>query len=61
MRRFLVATRARLRTAGELIAYLWDGPYWWLVPVVLLLSPFALLFLLLQAAPVVAPFVYTVF
>jgi hypothetical protein len=61
MRRFLTATRTRFRTATELIAALWDGPYWWLVPVVLLLLPAALIFIFLQAAPLVAPFVYTVF
>jgi hypothetical protein len=61
MRRFLSATRTRFRTAVELIVALWDGPYWWLVPVVLLLLPAALVFIFLQAAPLVAPFVYTVF
>ena len=61
MRRFLTATRTRVRTATELIVALWDGPYWWLVPVVLLLLPAALIFIFLQAAPLVAPFVYTVF
>ena len=61
MRRFLTATRTRFRTAVELIVALWDGPYWWLVPVVLLLLPAALVFIFLQAAPLVAPFVYTVF
>ncbi|MEQ1891146.1 MAG: DUF5989 family protein [Planctomycetota bacterium] len=61
MRRFLSATRTRFRTAVELIVTLWDGPYWWLVPVVLLLLPAALVFIFLQAAPLVAPFVYTVF
>lgn len=61
MRRFLTATRTRFRTALELITAMWDGPYWWLVPVVLLLLPAALVFIFLQAAPLVAPFVYTVF
>lgn len=61
MRRFLSAARTRFRTAFELLVSLWDGPYWWLVPVVLLLLPAALVFIFLQAAPLVAPFVYTVF
>jgi hypothetical protein len=47
-------------TTKELIKHLWNGPYWWLVPVVALLLPAALLFVFLQAAPLVAPFVYTV-
>ena len=44
-----------------MIVGLWDVPYWWLVPVVLLLLPAALIFIFLQAAPLVAPFVYAVF
>lgn len=61
MRRILVSARTRCLTAIELLRALWDGPYWWLVPVVLLLLPAAALFIFLQAAPLVAPFVYTVF
>lgn len=49
------------KTAGELLRALWHGPFWWLVPVVALLLPAALLFVFLQAVPLVAPFVYTVF
>lgn len=51
----------RWRTFGELVRELWNGPYWWLVPVVIFFAPLAALFLLLQAVPVVAPFVYMVF
>ena len=40
---------------------LWRGPFWWLVPVVALLLPAAVLFVFLQTVPLVAPFVYTVF
>jgi hypothetical protein len=46
---------------GELIRSLWRGPNWWVVPFVLVLLPIVLVFLLLQAVPVVAPFVYTAF
>lgn len=48
-------------TAIELLRALWRGPYWWLAPVVMLLLPAAILFVFLQAVPLVAPFVYTVF
>jgi hypothetical protein len=61
MRRILVSARTRCQTAIELLRALWEGPYWWLVPAVLLLLPAAALFIFLQAAPLVAPFVYTVF
>lgn len=61
MKELWVSARVRLATVAELLIVLWRGPYWWLVPLVILLLPAALLFILLQAAPLVAPFVYTVF
>ncbi len=61
MARFVTSLKTRLSTAGELLKGLWNGPYWWLVPVVALLLPAAVLFIFLQAVPLVAPFVYTVF
>lgn len=61
MRRLITSARMRFGTAAELLSALWNGPFWWLVPVVLLLLPAAALFIFLQAAPLVAPFVYTVF
>jgi hypothetical protein len=48
-------------TALELVLALWRGPFWWLVPAACLLLVTAVLFVLLQAVPVVAPFVYTLF
>ena len=57
----LAKMKVAVGTVGELISALWSGPNWWLVPVVLLLLPAAVLFVFLQAVPVVAPFVYTVF
>lgn len=49
------------KTAVELIRAMWRGPFWWLVPVVLILLPSAIVFVFLQAVPLVAPFVYTMF
>jgi hypothetical protein len=48
-----------ISTSKELLVGLWRGPFWWLVPVALLLLPAAVIFVFLQAAPLVAPFVYT--
>ncbi len=59
--RMISAIRAGFGTSTELIRGLWRGPYWWLVPVAALLLPAAILFIFLQAVPLVAPFVYTVF
>ena len=50
-----------IRTLGELFRAIWSGPYWWLVLPVAFLVPIALVLLVLQAVPLVAPFVYTVF
>ena len=61
MQRLYVSVKSRLATSFELLKGLWNGPYWWLVPVVALLLPAAVLFIFLQAVPMVAPFVYTVF
>lgn len=58
--RFLPRLATRVATAKELIHNLWSGPFWWLVPAVLLLLPIAVLLIFLKAAPLVAPFVYSV-
>lgn len=50
-----------LASVGALLRGLWNGPRWWLVPVVLILLPIAALLVFLQAVPLVAPFVYAVF
>ena len=60
-RRVYSSMKLGTSTAAELIRGLWQGPFWWLVPVILLLLPAAILFVFLQAVPFVAPFVYTVF
>lgn len=59
--KLLRSIRSGFATATELVKGLWSGPYWWLVPVAALLLPAAVLFVVLQAVPIVAPFVYTVF
>jgi len=61
IRRVFSSIKTGSSTALELIRGLWQGPYWWMVPIVLLLLPAAVFFVFLQAVPFVAPFVYTVF
>lgn len=61
LRRTFLGILTRLATSLELLRALWGGPYWWLVPVLCILLPAAVVFVFLQAVPVVAPFVYTVF
>jgi hypothetical protein len=61
MKRIFVGVRTRVGTAAELVRSMWSGPFWWLVPVVLVLLPAAAVIIYLQLVPWVAPFVYTVF
>ncbi len=61
MKRVLTDLRTRCGTASELVRSIWNGPHWWLVPVLCVLLPASIVFVFLQAVPLVAPFVYTVF
>lgn len=58
---FTRKVRLGVSTSCELVAGLWQGRYWWLVPILIILLPLALVFVLLQTYPIVAPFVYTTF
>lgn len=60
-RSLLVRVRLGVSTSVELVQGLWRGPFWWLVPLLFILLPLALVLVLLQAYPAVAPFVYTTF
>jgi hypothetical protein len=51
----------RLGTAGELLALLWRGGRWWMLPIVVILLAAGALLLFLQSVHYVAPFVYLVF
>lgn len=53
--------KSGVSTIGELLANLWRGPFWWTVPLIVLLVPAAIFFVLLQAVPMVSPFIYTIF
>jgi hypothetical protein len=56
---------SRLRVGAstylELIRGLWRGRFWWLIPLALFFLPLAVMFIVMQLFPVVAPFVYTLF
>jgi len=57
----LEGVRSRFSTLVELVRALWSGPFWWLVPVVCFLLPIAVVLVVVQAVPYVAPFVYLLF
>ncbi|QDU67480.1 DUF5989 family protein [Engelhardtia mirabilis] len=61
MKAFFRALGTRSSTAVELLVGVWNSEFWWLVPLVLVLLSVSIIFVFLQAAPLVAPFVYTVF
>ena len=61
MRRFLKRLAVGVSTLTELLGSVWRGPRWWLVPVILVLLPLAILLVILNAVPLVSPFVYVVF
>lgn len=61
MKRVLEGVRSRCATLLELLRALWHGPFWWLVPVVCFFVPIATVLIVLQAVPLVAPFVYLLF
>lgn len=58
---FFSSVKSGVSTSFELLKSLWNGPYWFVVPLAVLLLPAAVIFVFLQAVPIVAPFVYTVF
>jgi hypothetical protein len=45
----------------ELILFLKENKKWWLLPFILVFSFLALLVFIAQSAPVVAPFIYSLF
>ncbi|MEM1448056.1 MAG: hypothetical protein AAGI22_03040 [Planctomycetota bacterium] len=61
MKQFVRSVSSGTATVLELLRAVWRGPYWYVVPLVVLMLPAAVVLVFLQAVPVVAPFVYTVF
>ena len=58
-----LARRAAVRaqTLGQLYTAVMRSPYWWLLPFCVVLTLFAFLFVVAQAIPGAAPFVYALF
>lgn len=59
MRFLRIATR-RLGIAGELLSFLWSSKRWWVLPMIIVLLLFGVLFVLAQGSAI-APFIYTLF
>ena len=58
---FVRRVAMRFQTLGTLVKTVWNGPFWWLVPFVCVLSVFALFLVIIAAFPAAAPFVYALF
>jgi hypothetical protein len=54
---WLTTLRLRLGIIGELIAFLWRVRLWWLIPMIVILVLFLVVFVVLPASPL-APFLY---
>ncbi|MGI9227853.1 MAG: DUF5989 family protein [Gammaproteobacteria bacterium] len=50
-----------ITTLSQLLRGLHKSGHWWLIPLIILMLPLSLFFILVQAVPIVAPFVYTLF
>ncbi|MGD0331014.1 MAG: DUF5989 family protein [Dehalococcoidia bacterium] len=47
-------------TFGELLTFLWQRKLWWMIPMIVMLVLFGLLFIFAAGSPL-APFIYTIF
>lgn len=59
-----LAPLPRARRTGlvaEFVAYLRENKKWWLIPIVVMVVVFGLLFVLVALNPALAPFIYTLF
>ena len=51
---------SRLGIVGELLRFLWARKLWWLIPMIIALFVFGVIFIL-SASGVLSPFIYTLF
>jgi uncharacterized protein DUF5989 len=58
--RFLRMVQRRLATAGNVLSFLLSNKRWWMVPMIVVLFLFGVLFILAQSSAI-APFIYTLF
>ena len=52
---------ARTSLVTEFVDFLVDNKKWWLIPLFLVFGLLAAVLVIAEAAPVVAPFIYTLF
>ena len=57
---FVNSVASKLGIVGELLKFLWERKLWWLIPSIVVLLMFGIIFVLAQSSGV-APFIYTLF
>jgi len=57
----IINSNSYISTLYELLHGLHKRGHWWLIPLIIIMLPLSLFFILVQAIPIVAPFVYTLF
>lgn len=60
MKAFVRSMLSNFSVAGELLVFLWQRKWWWLIPMVVVLMAFGLL-LIFASASGIGPFIYTLF
>ncbi len=60
MSQFFKNMATNMGVVGEFLKFLWARKIWWLIPMIVVLSVFALLLFAANASGV-APFIYTLF
>jgi len=60
MKKIIGHFKGRLKTAKELLEFLWQYKMWWLMPIVIILLLLAIIIVFASSSAVV-PFVYTLF
>ncbi len=58
--RFFRMVQRRLGIAGNVLSFLLSNKRWWMVPMIVVLFLFGVLFILAQSSAI-APFIYTLF
>lgn len=60
MKNFFRSMTSNFGVVGELLGFLWQRKFWWLIPMVVILLIFGLL-LIFASASGIGPFIYTLF
>jgi len=60
IRSFFHSMLSNLSVVGELLAFLWQRKWWWLIPMIIVLLAIGLLMIFASASGI-GPFIYTLF